>query len=374
MAKDYTRFAKRRAEAKGNKEKEKSILDLGDDYYDIAAPFRSNGDAPEIVQIPVNRLVDFQGESPFHSYKDTEKFTTLLHDIEENGIITPIIVREIPDGQYEVIAGMHRSEACRRLKLATIPAVVYKKEISDDKIMTIHLTTNLMNGREELSLSEKIKAMVAYDQVLERKRGSRNDLHSEENGKYDVYQHLAEVFHLGNRTTAVQYLKAGQNIPDDILKLLDKKAVSFSVVYQIMKLEDDTFKDTLYQQVREGKKLTQKMLDLKIKEHEKPVESKIQEETTPTNEVESKIQEEATPTDEVESKIQEEAVLTDEIEEQINKEHNPVLLQRKEKNDKFSYFLQIDIQRFPKVFQELPEQNKKDLIYQLIENWAEHTK
>ena len=85
--------------------------------------------------------------------------------------------------------------------------------MTDDKAMLVHLNTNLLNGRDTLSFYETVKAMIAYDSTLENLRGQRTD--RQDNGeKFDRYLQLAEVFKIGNKTTAVQYLKAGKELPE----------------------------------------------------------------------------------------------------------------------------------------------------------------
>ena len=233
--------------------------------YNIKNPFRSNPDEARVMNIPIHKIVGFKGKSPFESYIGTEKFNTLVRDIEENGIVTPISVRELEDGNYENLAGSHRLAAAEYLHLATVPALVYPVDTSDNKAMKIHINTNILNGRDELSLIEKVHAMVEYEKTLENQRGLRSD--RKENGeKFDRYQQLADVFGIGNKMTAIQYVKAGKEMPEDILQLVSAQSVPFSVAYKIM-VQDAPFRDELYEYLRRGNKLTIKSLESLINEY-----------------------------------------------------------------------------------------------------------
>lgn len=256
MAKDYSKYQK----SQPTRSSEQRI-----NSYNIKSPFRSNPDDTKIMNIPTHKIIGFREKSPFNSYIGTEKFNILVRDIAENGIITPISVRELEDGNYENLAGSHRLAAAEYLHLATVPAYVYPINTSDNKAMMIHINTNILNGRDELRFIEKVHAMVEYEKTLENQQGMRSD--RKENGeKFDRYQQLADVFHIGNKTTAIQYLKVGKEMPEDILNLIDNQFVPFSVAYKIL-IQDAPFRDELYEYLRRGNKLTSKALESLINEN-----------------------------------------------------------------------------------------------------------
>lgn len=282
MAKDYTKYQKTQPEKSSDSGRRSSA-------FNIKAPFRSNPDGTESRDIQIHKVVNFKGKSPFNDYIGTERFETLVRDIDENGVLTPIIVRAMADGNYEILAGHHRTAAAKYLHLATIPAIVYPIDTSDDKAMLIHINTNILNGRDQLRFIEKVQAMVAYESTLEKQQGLRSDRKSNSE-KFDRYQHLAEVFHIGNKTTAIQYVKAGKEMPQDILLLIDSQSVPFSVAYKILTQDNSMFKEELFDYLRQGKKLTLPMLEKLILEYkersrkgtsqesEKPEENKPAEE------------------------------------------------------------------------------------------------
>ena len=112
----------------------------------------------EIHKLPVSSIVPnrFQPRSIF----DDEKIEELALTIETHGIIQPIVVREINDGQFEIIAGERRYRAVSKLGWETIPAII--NNLSDTETASVALIENLQ--REELS---PIEEAVAYSKLIE---------------------------------------------------------------------------------------------------------------------------------------------------------------------------------------------------------------
>jgi ParB family transcriptional regulator, chromosome partitioning protein len=78
---------------------------------------------------------------------DEQELAELASSIKSAGLLQPIVVRERPDGRYEVIAGERRLRACRELGWTTIPVV--KREVDDRTMLTLALIENLQ--RDDLS-------------------------------------------------------------------------------------------------------------------------------------------------------------------------------------------------------------------------------
>ena len=70
---------------------------------------RDNIKKIQISNLAINKINDF----PNHPFKviDDEDMDKLVISIEENGILSPTIVREKDDGSYEMIAGHRRKHA-----------------------------------------------------------------------------------------------------------------------------------------------------------------------------------------------------------------------------------------------------------------------
>jgi ParB family transcriptional regulator, chromosome partitioning protein len=112
----------------------------------------------EIRKIPIGNIVPnrFQPRTVF----DEEKIDELSQTIHTHGIIQPIVLRELSNDQFEIIAGERRWRAMQRLGWAEVPAII--KNLTDTETASIALIENLQ--REELS---PIEEAIAYGKLLE---------------------------------------------------------------------------------------------------------------------------------------------------------------------------------------------------------------
>lgn len=353
--KDYNKFLNLEDNIENSDDpKDGSFIHLASTKYNIGVPYRFND--MSINEVAVHDLVTFQGNTPFQDYTGTEKFDTLVREIDENGILTPVILRTLPNGKYEILAGYHRCEAAKYLHHASVPAIVYPVDLSDAKAMMIHLSTNLLNGRDQMSLYETIRAMVEYEQTLDYLRGQRHDLHAGE--KYDRYQQLAEVFKIGNKTTAVQYLKAGKEMPDDILHMVSNGMLAFSVAYKILQ-QEPILQEELYEYCRKGKKLTAKKLEKLIEAKKNTTEILDQ------INIENNIQESNIPTKNITNVVDQETTI-------IPIQQNPETIsiqefnRNVESNNQNYITIKLTTSSVPTWFQHLPEATKEKVILDVI--------
>ncbi|MBQ7608007.1 MAG: ParB/RepB/Spo0J family partition protein [Desulfovibrionaceae bacterium] len=84
-----------------------------------------------------------------------EHLEELAASIRNQGIIQPLLVREMPDGTYQVIAGERRLRAAKLINLATVP--VFIRKMTDSDVMESTLIENLQ--REDLNPIEEALAM-----------------------------------------------------------------------------------------------------------------------------------------------------------------------------------------------------------------------
>lgn len=86
---------------------------------------------------------------------DPDRLTELSESIRAQGVIQPIVVRQLPDRTYEIIAGERRWRASRQAGLAEIPAVV--REVDDRTVVAMALIENIQ--REDLNPLEEAHAL-----------------------------------------------------------------------------------------------------------------------------------------------------------------------------------------------------------------------
>ena len=85
---------------------------------------------------------------------DEAALDELADSIRATGVIQPILVRPLPDGRFQLIAGERRWLAAQRADLAAIPAIV--RSVSDEQVLEITIVENLQ--RVDLNPIEQAKA------------------------------------------------------------------------------------------------------------------------------------------------------------------------------------------------------------------------
>ncbi|GMQ91323.1 MAG: ParB/RepB/Spo0J family partition protein [Gammaproteobacteria bacterium] len=136
---------------------------------------QDSDDKEALRQIPIDQLERGRYQPRFSMSKGPLK--DLADSITAQGVVQPIIVRQMNSGKYEIIAGERRWRAAQLAGLETIPAVV--RNIPDEAAMAISLIENIQ--REDLNPMEEATAMqrlmqefeMTHQQVAERVGRSR---------------------------------------------------------------------------------------------------------------------------------------------------------------------------------------------------------
>ena len=93
---------------------------------------------------------------------DEDALAELADSIAKHGVIQPLLVRPMPDGSYQLVAGERRWRASRMAGLTEVPVVI--KELSDDEAMALALIENLQ--REDLNAIEEAQGIKALMDAL----------------------------------------------------------------------------------------------------------------------------------------------------------------------------------------------------------------
>jgi ParB family chromosome partitioning protein len=131
--------------------------------------------SPSLIEnLDINHLVS----NPYQPRKsmDQDSLEELAQSIEKQGILQPLVVRQV-DGQYQIVAGERRWRAAARAGLETVPVIV--REFNDQEMLELALIENIQ--REALNAVEEAEAYrqlveefaLTQDQVAERVGKSR---------------------------------------------------------------------------------------------------------------------------------------------------------------------------------------------------------
>lgn len=143
-----------------------------------APPEAAQPPEEQIISLPLNSLEDFPQElHPFHPASE-KRIEEIRADIVQNGILAPLLVRNLGDGRYQILAGHTRKKAAELAHYETVPCII--KQADDEEAINIMLSDNLLQ-REDLLPSEKAYAYKLRLDTMKR-QGKRTDLTSCQNG------------------------------------------------------------------------------------------------------------------------------------------------------------------------------------------------
>ena len=186
-----------------------------------------------IEMIQLDRLKPFEN----HPYKvvETEEMNNLTQSINENGILSPIIVRPIENGEYEIISGHRRLFAGKQAGLTKIPAMVC--EMDRDTAAVTLVDSNL--HRENILPSEKAHAYKLKAEALSH-QGKRTDLTSGQFvPKSDDNRTSAEIGEpYGESYKTVQRYIRLTNLHPKLLEYVDEGRIAFTPAVELSYLND----------------------------------------------------------------------------------------------------------------------------------------
>ena len=128
-------------------------LDALIDTHDVQTQGSSN-----LNEVPLS-MIEANPNQPRREF-DEAALQELAASIREIGLVTPITVRQMPDGKYQIIAGERRWRASQIAGLTSIPA--YIRTVEDDNAMEMALVENIQ--REDLNA---IEIALAYQHLAE---------------------------------------------------------------------------------------------------------------------------------------------------------------------------------------------------------------
>ena len=156
------------------------------------------------------------------TYFDEAALASLVDSIRAVGILQPVLVREVGDDEYELIAGERRWRAARRAGLLAVPALV---QVADDEAsLEKALVENL--HREGLNALDEA---AAYQQLIE-------DFH---------LTHDAVAHHVGKSRAAVTNALRLFQLPPTVQRLLRDGQISAGHARALLSTPDRNLQEAI---------------------------------------------------------------------------------------------------------------------------------
>ena len=190
-------------------------------------------EAPSIVRISTVKLHPF----PAHPFKvqDDENMEQLTQSIQAQGVLTPLVIRPLENGEYEVISGHRRLHACRKAGIKTVPALVYT--IDRDAAAIALVDSNL--HREHILPSEK-----AFAYKMKRDALSHQGATSPQVGEKLLTVERVGLEAGDSKNQVLRYIRLTNLVPG-ILEKVDEGKIALTPAVELSYLTEAEQKDLL---------------------------------------------------------------------------------------------------------------------------------
>ena len=196
---------------------------------------RAESRLERVQNIPIRELIPFKN----HPFKvlDDEAMLRTTESIAQYGVLTPLIVRPLDDGGYEIISGHRRAHAAEMAGLSEVPVLV--RDMDDDAATVLMVDSNLQ--RENILPSERAFAFKMKLEALSH-QGQRSDLTSVRVAPKLSTEIIGEAAGM-SKDNVKRYIRLTNLVPD-LLDLVDCKQISFNPAVELSYLspeEQETF-------------------------------------------------------------------------------------------------------------------------------------
>jgi ParB family chromosome partitioning protein len=209
--------------------------------------YLSKPDSTGALTLPLE-TIRFPSHQP-RRYFDPDKMQHLMNSIQEHGILEPILVRSLYDGEYEIVAGERRFRAAQELGLSEIPAVV--RDLDDQQALQVALVENLQ--REDLNPLEETEAvleLLSLSLEIDQKKviSLLNQSHNARKRNQELTQNVLsqlekidEVLSMVGRFSADSFRASRLpllSLPEDILSVLRKGELEYTKAQAIARIKE----------------------------------------------------------------------------------------------------------------------------------------
>lgn len=184
---------------------------------------------------------------------DEKALSELAESISKHGLLQPLLVRPLPLGGYQIVAGERRYRACRMAGITEVPVII--RELGDTETMEIALIENLQ--REDLT---PIEEALGY-QVLIYEHGFSQEEVAQSVGK--------------SRPAIANSLRL-LKLPQSILDLVSDGKISAGHARALLTLEDEKLMQELAEEIIK-KDLSVRQVEKICKQKPKPEKEEVLE-------------------------------------------------------------------------------------------------
>lgn len=187
---------------------------LAREKQQVASHSQSLSSDGELIELAVHAL----RPGIYQPRKDmtTEGLEELAASIQSQGIIQPIVVRQVDHEKFEIIAGERRWRAAKQAGLKQVPCLV--KNVQDRAAIAMALIENIQ--REDLNVIEEAQALERLQNEFQL-----------------THQQVADV--IGKSRVTVSNLLRLNQLDDEVKRLVEKKALEMGHARALLPLDSE---------------------------------------------------------------------------------------------------------------------------------------
>ena len=195
---------------------------------------RAESQLERVQSIRLSALVPFK-EHPF-KVVDDEAMLRTTESIAQYGVLTPLIVRPLEDGSYEIISGHRRAHAAELAGLTEVPVLV--RRMDDDAATVLMVDSNLQ--RENILPSERAYAYKMKLEAMKHQAGRPTQENYSQVGNNSgklSSEEMAEE--LGTSKNQIFRFIRLTNLIPEVLDMVDQKQISFNPAVELSYLKPE---------------------------------------------------------------------------------------------------------------------------------------
>lgn len=177
-----------------------------------------------LTEIDIDKLIASKDQPRKHF--DDAALDELATSIKEKGVLQPILVEELPEGRYRIVAGERRYRAAKKAGLDKVPVIV--RSFTEQERLEIALIENIQ--REDLS---PIEEALAYKELMSHASLTQDEL----------------AKRLGKSRPAIANALRLLQLPDKMQKALEEKKISPGHARAILSVVNPAGMEKLYQKI-----------------------------------------------------------------------------------------------------------------------------